>query len=355
MKSPVTPRWASALLAAALILPAFGCSGSSTPEGENGGDGSLKENLKGEITIDGSSTVAPISSKAQEKFAEAYDNVNVLVSITGTGDGFKRFGAGETDISDASRPIKPSEFKLCQENKIEFIEIPVAYDGLTIVVNNDNDWVDQITVEQLRTIFGADTAPKTWKDVDPNWPAEQIKIFAPGTESGTFDYFNEVVLEDAKMRSDIAPNADDNVIVNGVKGNKAAIGFFGASYYFNNEGDLKALAVVNPETDEAVKPSAETIENGTYAPFSRPLFIYVKKKALDRPEVGLFVKFYLEHAAEMASDVYYVPLPKDLYEAAKKNVNGKKTGTHYLTEEGEKRKGSLKTLFVDENLVSELD
>ncbi|WP_166825984.1 PstS family phosphate ABC transporter substrate-binding protein [Thalassoroseus pseudoceratinae] len=355
MKLPNTLNWAGKLLGTTLVLLAIGCGGSNQTDEENGDASAIGEALKGEITIDGSSTVAPISGVAKEQFNKEYKNVNIKLSITGTGDGFKRFSAGETDVSNASRPIKESEFKLCQENNVEFIEIPVAYDGLTIVVNTQNDWADEITVEQLKTIFSAETAPKTWKDVNEDWPDEELKIYAPGTESGTFDYFNEVVLEDAKMRSDFSPSADDNTLVNGVKGNKSAIGFFGASYYFNNEDSLKALAVVNPETKEAVLPSAATIESGEYAPFSRPLFIYVKKASMDRPEVKLFVKFYLDHAAEMAKEVFYVPLPKTVYESATKHVNGKKVGTHYLTEAGEKRKGSVTDIYQEENLVTELD
>ena len=355
MTFPKTSRWAGQFLAPALLLLAAGC-GDGTPQGNNGtGENKLTETLKGEITIDGSSTVAPISSEAKEEFNKEYKNVNIKLSITGTGDGFKRFSADETDVSNASRPIKASEMKLCQETGVEFIEIPVAYDGLTIVVNTENDWVDQITVEQLKTIFSADTAPKTWKDVDASWPEEELKIYAPGTESGTFDYFNEVVLEDAKMRSDFSPSADDNTLVNGVKGNKSAIGFFGASYYFNNEDSLKALAVVNPETKEAVTPTAETIESGEYAPFSRPLFIYVKKSSMDRAEVKIFVNYYLDHAAEMAKEVFYVPLPSTVYEAAKKHVKELKVGTHYLTESGEKRKGSVIQVYKADNLVTELD
>ena len=307
--------------------------------------------LRGKVEIDGSSTVAPISMKVADGFSEVCPSVEVPVGISGTGGGFKRFTKNETDISDASRPIKKKEWDQCKKNDVSFIEVPVAYDGLTIIVSKENDWVDQLTVEQLQQIFKEDLAAKNWSDLDPAWPSEAIEIFAPGTDSGTFDYFKEVVIgKKGSIRPDMSVSEDDNQIVLGVSQNKMAIGFLGAAYYFENEDSLKALAIVNPSTGEAVLPNAETIENGSYAPFSRPLFIYVNKESVSRPEVKVFVEYYLDNAAELSRAVGYVALPEKIYKAAKMNVKRKKTGTHFIDAEGEKRHGSLEEIFVPENL-----
>ena len=308
--------------------------------------------LKGQVIIDGSSTVAPISMKAADWFAEKCPNVKVPVGISGTGGGFKRFTKNETDISDASRPIKKAEFEQCRKNDVSFIEIPVAYDGLTIIVSKENNWLDRITVDQLKQIFSQSTAAKKWSDVDSSWPNEEIKIFAPGTDSGTFDYFKEVVIgKEGSVRDDMSVSEDDNQIVQGVAQNRTSIGFFGAAYYFENTDKLKALKVVNPKTNKAVLPTAETIENGDYAPFSRPLFIYVNRKSYGRPEVKVFVEHYLENAPKMAEAVGYVPLPKKVYEIANLHIKRRMTGTHFLTSDGEKRAGSLEETYTTDNLV----
>lgn len=306
--------------------------------------------LSGKIDIDGSSTVYPISEAIAADFKEVQPGVNVTVGVSGTGGGFKRFVKGETDISDASRPIKPEELAAAKENKVEFIELPVAYDGLTIAVHKDNKFIDQLTVDDLKKIFLESSAPKTWKEVNQNWPATEIKIFAPGTDSGTFDYFKEVVAgKEGAIRSDISPSEDDNVLVTGVAGDENAIGFFGASYYFENKDKLKAVPIVNPD-GKAVSPTAETIESGEYAPFSRPLFIYVNVEAVKRPEVKKFVEYYLEKAPEAAVKVKYVALPKEIYERGQKHYDDRLTGTHYLDAEGNKRKGALTEVYKQENL-----
>ena len=240
--------------------------------------------LEGTVEIDGSSTVAPITVEAADAFGETCPNVKIPVGVSGTGGGFKRFTKGGTDISDASRPIKFSEFEKCRENGVSFIELPVAYDGLTIVVNKENNWVDQLTVDQLKKIFRDDMKVQKWSDVQAGWPNTEIKIFAPGTDSGTFDYFKEVVVgkDKASIRDDMSVSEDDNNLVLGVANTKEAIGFFGAAYYFENTDKLKAVKIVNPK-GKAVLPSADTIESGEYAPFSRPLFIYVNSKSARRP------------------------------------------------------------------------
>ena len=309
-------------------------------------------NLEGKVVIDGSSTVAPISIEVADRFLKKCPNVKVPVGVSGTGGGFKRFTVGETDISDASRPIKAKEFKKCVENKVSFIELPVAYDGLTIVVNKKNDWAETLTVDQLKMIFRDDIKAKKWSDVDSSWPAEDIKMFAPGTDSGTFDYFKEVVVgkEEASIRDDMSVSEDDNILVNGVANNEFAIGFFGAAYYFENTDKLKAAKIVN-KNNKPVGPSPTAIENGSYNPFSRPLFIYVNSKSLSRPEVKTFVKFYLDNASDVAEEVGYVGLPDEISKAAMNRFRGKKTGTHFIDEKHEKRSGPVTELYSEKNLI----
>ncbi len=300
--------------------------------------------MRGSIAIDGSSTVYPITEAVAEEFAETAPKVRVSVGISGTGGGFKRFCAGETDISDASRPIKGKEYKLAKESKIEFIEVPVAYDGLTIVVNTENDWATDLTVDELKSLFLDGSTIKTWADVREGWPEVPVKIYAPGTDSGTFDYFKEVVAgKTGNIRSDMSVSEDDNVLVRGVSGNKGAIGFFGCAYYFENKDKLRAVPIDGGKG--AVSPTKTTIENGTYAPFSRPLFIYVSKKSMERPEVIEFVDFYLDNAGDLAEEVGYVRLPQGVYSRAKANIAKGRTGTKFLDDEGEKISGSLVSVY----------
>lgn len=310
------------------------------------------EKLQGNVEIDGSSTVAPMSMEAADMFSDVCPRVKVPVGVSGTGGGFKRFTKGETDVSDASRPIKQKEFAQCRENSVSFIELPVAYDGLTIIVGKDNDFVDQLTIDQLKKIFREDMKVTKWSQVKEGWPATEIQIFAPGTDSGTFDYFKEVVVgkEEASIRSDMSVSEDDSIIVTGVAQTKGAIGFLGAAYYFENTDKLKAVPIVNPE-GKAVLPSADTIESGEYAPFSRPLFIYVNAKSANRPEVKTFVDYYLENAAEIAETVGYVGLPDEITEAAADHFKRRLVGTHFLTKEGEKREGSIVELYNADMLV----
>ena len=317
------------------------------------------KDLQGKIVVDGSSTVAPITIQADSSFRDVCPNVTVPVGVSGTGGGFKRFTKGETDISDASRPIKFGELEGCRDNGVEFIELPIAYDGLTIAVAKDNDFVDELTVEQLKKIFRADSKDrsfvnaKSWNQVNPAWPKEKIKIFAPGTDSGTFDYFKEVVIgkDDTAIRDDMSVSEDDNQLVQGIANTEGAIGFFGASYYFANQDKLKAVKIVNPDTGEAVAVSAENIESGKYAPFSRPLFIYINAKSAKRPEVKVFVNHYLDNAAELATAVKYVGLPADLYNEAKNHFQRRQVGTHFWNADGSKKSGPLKELYTKENLL----
>ncbi len=300
--------------------------------------------LRGTIRVDGSSTVFPITEAVAEEFSKEAPRVRVPVGVSGTGGGFKRFTIGETDISDASRPIKDKEYKIAKENGIEFVEVPVAYDGLSIVVNKNNYWVDHMTVDELKMIFLDGQAVSRWSEVRDGWPDIKINLYSPGTDSGTFDYFKEVVAgKTGSIRSDMSVSEDDNVLVNGVTGSEGAIGFFGAAYYFENQDKLKIVPIDGGKGP--VTPSNKTIEEGTYAPFSRPLFIYVNKNSLDRPEVAAFVDFYLEHAGDLAEEVGYVRLPQAIYDRARKNIMNRRTGTQYLDANMNKIHGSLPNVY----------
>ena len=324
-------------LAAALVA----CAAWTQPQDAKG----LKDR-KGAVRIDGSSTVYPISEAVAEEFSKAAPGVKVTVGMSGTGGGFKRFGAGETDISNASRAIKKSEAEACKAKGIEFIELPIAFDGLTLVTNRANTWAKQLTVEQVKRIFSADGSARAWKDLDPSWPADPIKVYSPGTDSGTFDYFREVVVgKDGKIRPDISVSEDDNVLVRGVEGDKNAIGFFGFAYYLENKAKLNALAVVSPATGQAVLPSHDTIERGTYAPFSRPLFIYVSKGSLENPAVAAFARFALDRGPELAEEVGYVKMPVALYDRARANLASRKAGTQMTDDSGRERTGPLSETY----------
>jgi phosphate transport system substrate-binding protein len=307
-------------------------------------NGAYAENLRGSVRIDGSSTVYPITEAVAEEFGAEHRKVRVTVGISGTGGGFKRFTIGETNISDASRPIKKKELDKAVENGVEFIEIPVAYDGLTIVVNKENDFVDSLTVDELKKIFLDGSKVETWQDVRPEWPAVPVKLYAPGTDSGTFDYFKEVVAgKKGSIRADMSVSEDDNVLVRGVAGSKGAIGFFGCAYYFENTDKLRAVPINAGKG--AVLPNKDTIESGEYAPFSRPLFIYVNAEAADRPEVNAFVEFYLENGPELAEEVGYVRLPSEIIALTQRNYRARKTGTQFLDESGEKIHGPLTEVY----------
>ncbi|SEG11559.1 phosphate ABC transporter substrate-binding protein, PhoT family (TC 3.A.1.7.1) [Caloramator fervidus] len=265
--------------------------------------------LAGTIKIDGSSTVYPITQAVAEEFNKQNPNVNITVGISGTGGGFKKFVNGEIDINDASRSIKTEELAKAKANGIDFIELEVAYDGIVVVVNKDNNWAYDITTQELKKIWDKDSKVVYWSDVRPEWPKEKIKLYGPGTDSGTFDYFtSEINGEEKRIRADYTASEDDNVLVQGVAGDKYAMGFFGHSYYEENKDVLKVLKI------NGVEPTTENIRNGKYKPLSRPLYIYVNKKSLERPEIKSFVKFYLEKAKDLVEDVGYVPLEDKKYQ-----------------------------------------
>ncbi|HWH28844.1 MAG TPA: PstS family phosphate ABC transporter substrate-binding protein, partial [Mycobacteriales bacterium] len=310
-----TGRAAAVATGLALLLAACGGDDAGADNGSDGGG----SDLSGTIQIDGSSTVAPLSEAAAELFQEENSGVNVVVGTSGTGGGFEKFCAGETDISDASRPIKDEEAAICESNGIAFEEITVANDGIAIVVNPENDWAECLTVEQLNKIWGPESTVKSWKDVDPSFPDEPLTLFGPGTDSGTFDYFtDEINGEEGASRTDYQPSEDDNVIVQGVQGSKGAMGYFGLSYVEENEGAVKAIEVDGG--DGCVAPSTETVLDGTYKPLGRPLFIYPSDKALERPEVQAFLDFYIENSDDIAEQALYVPLSDEQREEAKSKI-----------------------------------
>lgn len=288
--------------------------------------------LSGEILIDGSSTVYPITAAAAEEFNKYAPEVRVPVGVSGTGGGFKKFCAGETDIQDASRPITPGEVETCAANKVEYIELPVAYDGLAVVVNPQNDWVDNLTVEELKKVWEPEAQGKVtnWNQIRPTFPDRPLKLYGPGTDSGTFEYFTEAVVGKAKSsRGDYQASEDDNVLVQGVSGDVGALGYFGYAYVVENEGKLKAVPVKKGDA-APVAPSIEAVKNGTYQPLSRPLFIYVKKESASRPEVVNFVNFYLSTSFTpliQSREVGYIALPDELYQAVNKRFNDGTIGT----------------------------
>lgn len=282
------------------------------------------------IKIDGSSTVYPITEAMAEEFQKA-QKVKVTVGESGTGGGFKKFCRGETDISDASRPILQKEMDACKEAGIQYIELAVAYDALTVVVNSKNDWVKSLSVAELNNIWKPGSSVKNWKQVNPAFPDKALALYGPGTASGTFDYFTEAVNGKAKAsRTDYTPSEDDNVLVQGVTGNVGGMAYFGYAYYEENKDKLRAIPIVAKAGSPAVMPSPESVKDGTYQPLARPLFIYVNATAAAfKPEVKAFVNFYLENAPKLVTEVKYVPLPAEDYAAVKEHFKAMKPGTGF--------------------------
>lgn len=301
---------ASTILGSALMLGA--CGGNATQPGE-GGDAT------GSVSGDGSSTVAPIMEGIVEEYAAVEPDVQVTVGVSGTGGGFEKFIQGETDFSNASRPIKEEEIASLKEAGIDYTEFLLAYDGLTVVVNKENDWIEDLTVEDLKRIWVEDGTTKKWSDINPEWPDEEIVFYSPGTDSGTYDYFNEVILEEEDLVSAATLSEDDNVLVQGIQGDKNAIGFFGYAYYKANQDTLKAVKI------GGVEPTNETIESGEYAPLSRPLFTYGNNESLKENEAAYnFMQYAIENAGEMADAVGYVAVPEDEYKEDLKELEALK-------------------------------
>ena len=290
-----------------LAFLAFACGNNEEKKDAN--------DLKGTIKIDGSSTVFPITEAVAEEFRAEQPEVEVTVGVSGTGGGFKKFARGETNLSNASRPIKEEEIASCKENNINYVELEVAYDGLAVVVNPANDWAKEITLDELKKIWEPAAQGKItrWNQIRASWPDQEIHLFGPGVASGTYDYFTEAIVgKSGSSRGDFTASEDDHVLVQGIAGDKYSLGFFGLAYYTENSDKLTLVGVNNGKS--VVLPSLETVSNGTYSPLSRPLFIYVNSSSLKSPEVVSFVKFYLKNAGALSEDVGYIALPAEKYE-----------------------------------------
>ena len=320
----------AACLLAALTVGACGGGTSTSGEGGSAPSGSI-------IKVDGSSTVFPISEAVAEEYKKANPDLpDATVGISGTGGGFQKFCRGETDISDASRPIRPAEIEACQKAGIEYIELPIAYDGLAIVVHPKNTWVSSITVEDLKKIWAPEAQGKVtrWNQVRPNWPNREIRLFGAGVDSGTYDYFTEAIVgKEGASRGDFTSSEDDNTLVQGVAGDESALGFLPFAYVAANRDKLKLVPVEDGKKDNGdgpILPSAQTVRDGTYQPLSRPLFIYVARKSADRPEVQRFVETYFS-SPELMQEVGYVELTPQLYELVKKHYTDRRVGTAFGT------------------------
>jgi phosphate transport system substrate-binding protein len=314
-------RIAAIILGVALTTSMVACGNGTTENADNNNADnnavSAESKLGGKVVIDGSSTVYPITMAVAEEFRNKQPDVEVSVASSGTGGGMKKFTANEIDICDASRKIKQEEVDKAKANGVEFIELEVAYDGISVVVNKDNTWAKTITVDELNKMWGKDSTVKTWKDVNSSWPNEPIKLYGPGTDSGTFEYFTEVINGKAKeSRTDYTPSEDDNVLVQGITGDKNALGYFGFSYYEENADKLNVLKI--DAGKGPIEPTFETIKDNSYAPLSRPLFIYVNKARMNEPQVKAFVDFYLENATVLTEQVGYIPL--ESYDAVKAKI-----------------------------------
>jgi phosphate transport system substrate-binding protein len=302
---------------AALALLAAGCGGDDE-ESEAGGDTAAANggDLSGRIQVDGSSTVGPLLTRAAERFQQENSGVQITVGVSGTGGGFERFCAGETDISNASRAIEEDEQAACKREGVEYVEFQIANDALTVVANKDSDWATCLTVEELKKIWGPGSKVGNWNEIKPDFPDQELELFGPGTDSGTFDYFTDAINgEEGASRSDYSASENDNVIVQGVSGEKGGLGYFGFSYFEENQDTLKALEVDGG--DGCVAPSVETAQDGSYKPLSRPLFIYAKTASFQKPEVKGFIGYTLDNAVEIAEEADFVPLTDEQVEKAK--------------------------------------
>lgn len=310
-------KWVSALVLTAVVTGISACSSDRAETYI--------------IRIDGSSTVFPITEAIAEEFQIA-TKIKTTVGISGTGGGFKKFCRGETDMTQASRPILKEEMEACKAAGIEYIELPIAYDALTVVINKDNDFITSMTVDELKTMWepSAQEKIKNWNQVNPAWPDRPLNLFGAGSDSGTFDYFTEAIMGKAKSsRGDFTASEDDNVIVRGVAGDVGAIGYFGFAYFAENQDMIKAVSIVPKAGEAAVPPSEENVMNGTYQPLSRPLFIYVNAKSAETPEVSNFIDYYIANSKELIQEVKFIPLPDNEYAAVTEHWKARKVGTGF--------------------------
>jgi len=323
-----TCRWTALFISMSLAILGVACSGGGTPSSTGPAESAV-------IKVDGSSTVFPVTEAVAEEFQkEKQGKVHVTVGISGTGGGFKKFVRGEIDVADASRPILADEMAQAKANGIEFLELPVAFDALTVVVNPQNNWVTSMTIAELKKVWEPEAQGKIthWNQVRPEWPNEKIALFGAGADSGTFDYFTEAIVGKAKSsRGDYTASEDDNVLVQGIEGNKYALGYIPYAYFAPHSNRMKAVAIEweKNKVKEAVLPSPENVLAGTYNPLSRPLFIYVSRKSLDKPAVREFVEFYLKNVKTLAAEVKYMPLTDTAYQMAMDRVSSMQTGTGF--------------------------
>lgn len=305
----------TSMATSALLLGACGADQkASNSSSETSTSAQSEEQLQGKVAGDGSSTVSPIMEAIVEEYAAIQPKVQVSVGVSGTGGGFEKFINGETDFSNASRPVKEEEAAKLKEKGIDYTEFEIAYDGISIVVNKDNDWIEDVTVKELEEIWVDNGKKKKWSDINKDWPDEEIKFYSPGTDSGTYDYFVNDVLEEQQLDKSATLSEDDNVLVTGVESDKNAIGYFGFAYYEANKDKLKVVKI------DGVEPTHDTIQSGDYTPLSRPLFVYANNKALEEPAMYNFMEYALENAGAMAESVGYVKSPDNVYEEDKKKL-----------------------------------
>jgi phosphate transport system substrate-binding protein len=337
MLNQYTRRLISFASVGTLALAIAACGGGQQQATEGGGDteASGGSELSGSVAIDGSSTVFPITEAMAEEFQQKHSDVRVTVGVSGTGGGFKKFCNGETDISDASRPIKEVEKEMCAEAGIEYIELPVAFDAISVIKHPENDWAQCLTTEELETMWRPEAQGEitNWQQVRDEFPDRQLSLYGPGTDSGTFDYFTEAVMgEGGASRGDYTASEDDNVIVQGVSNDQGGLGYLGLAYYEENQDKVGAIQVddQNPDNGEGcIAPSASTVEEGTYQPLARPIFIYVKKSAAEeKPQVRQFIEFYMSSEnRNLVTEVGYVALSDSIYQKALTRFEERKTGT----------------------------
>jgi phosphate transport system substrate-binding protein len=316
----ISTKWlAAAGVVAAMAIGVAACGGD-----DDNDEGAAASDLSGTIRIDGSSTVGPLSEAAAELFMEQNPDVNVTVGTSGTGGGFEKFCRGETDGSDASREIKEEEIELCEQNGIAYESVQVANDGLAVAVNPENDWATCITVDELNAMWDRGSDAETWSDVNPDWPDEQLELYGPGTDSGTFDYFTEAINgEEGRSRADYNNIGEDDAIgITGVSGSPSGLFYVGLSHVEEAGGQVVSAEIENPETGECVAPTAETVQAGDYAPLGRPLFVYASDTALERPEVEAFFQFYIDNQAEIAERALFIPMNEEQAERARRDVDG---------------------------------
>jgi phosphate transport system substrate-binding protein len=322
---------------AMVVAAASGCSKRKHEGGGTGGPGhtggtTASTGGGGPIKVDGSSTVFLVSQAVAEDFQKAGKGT-VTVGESGTGGGFQKFCRGEVDVAGASRPIKTSEAEACKRAGIEWIELPIAYDGIAVMVHPKNTFVDKLTVEELKRIWAPDSRITRWKDVRAGFPDKPLRLFGAGTDSGTYDYFTQAIVgKEHSSRGDFTANEDDNVLVQGIAGDESALGFFGFGYYAENKDKLKLVPIDDGKDENgagAIAPSPETIANGTYQPLSRPIFIYASTKAIGKSEVDAFVTYYLDNTRKLSAEVGYVALPARADELAKVRYTARKTGSMF--------------------------